>query len=369
MMPLHKDATPGEKLRYYRIMNGISQEQLGEAVGRTMWGIVNYEKEFNNLHYSEAVKFAEILGIDPEELLDEYTHFCKPGFGKAMATIRHKYLMSQKEFAKLIGAGRDDVAVWEVEWGDWHPNRDVYTRLKKLAEDIDIDLQHLAEHPEEYPDEYQIFIEKDCAKKIKYIRSRYHCFQFEFADMIGGIGRSAVGFWENGSTVPQRQSYDSIKNLAEAKGIDIDILNRDPDYYRNDYFHFIDRDYGKKIFYLRLLYDMTQEEFGKMIGCSGNTMSEWEAENVIPGREYFEQLKSMAEDKGINLSEWNEDPTLYRDAYTEFKKLQTWKKIKELRSAYGLSQTEFAKLIGISKTSYNVWESENRHRYPSRPFF
>ena len=70
--------TPGEKLKYYRIAKGMSQEELGEKVGRSKWGIVNFEKGFNNIHYEDALKFAEILDIDAEELIDEYSAFCSP---------------------------------------------------------------------------------------------------------------------------------------------------------------------------------------------------------------------------------------------------------------------------------------------------
>ena len=33
-------------------------------------------------YYKNAVLIGKALNIDPEELMDEYTRFCLPGFGK-----------------------------------------------------------------------------------------------------------------------------------------------------------------------------------------------------------------------------------------------------------------------------------------------
>ena len=49
-------------------------------LGNSSWFINNFEKRFNPIYYEDAVKFAEILEINPEELLDEYTRFCRPGY-------------------------------------------------------------------------------------------------------------------------------------------------------------------------------------------------------------------------------------------------------------------------------------------------
>ncbi|WP_155991560.1 hypothetical protein [Oribacterium sp. FC2011] len=51
-------------------------------MGITNWGIVNIEKGFNPIYYKDAVAFGKTLGIDPDVLLNEYTMFCKPGYGK-----------------------------------------------------------------------------------------------------------------------------------------------------------------------------------------------------------------------------------------------------------------------------------------------
>ena len=141
-MPMFKrpeNATPGEILRYYRAKNGVSKAELGEALGTTDFGVVNLEKGFNPIHYKDAVAAGALLNLDPEELLDEYTRFCKPGYGKNIKKIRAAYGVSQREFAELVGVSRSTVSIWEAEIKDSHPNRDTYRKLMEMAAEKGVD--------------------------------------------------------------------------------------------------------------------------------------------------------------------------------------------------------------------------------------
>lgn len=368
-IPSLDDSTPGGKLKYYRIVKGLSQEELGEKVGRTKWGIVNYEKGFNNIHYEDAVKLSEILDIGVDELIDEYTAFCSPGYGERIAKIRHLCGLTQEEFAKQIGATRNAVGRWEIEFNKNRPGREFYQKIKEIAESIDIDINKIIADPDHYEDEYIRFVEKDCAKKVLYIRCKYGIFQSEFAELVGLENDSVVSSWESGKTIPLRKNYSLIKSAAIAAGIDISKLNEDPDFYADEYLNFIRQDAGKKIHYLRVLYDLTEESFGQMLGCSGNTISEWESENCIPSRRYYSSLQSLARKKGINLSDWNDNPEAYRDHFLEFRGPGSCDKIKRVRKAYGMSQEKFAKLVGVSKRSVGLWEDYSKERFPSRKYY
>ena len=135
-MPVPKpsdEAEPGDILRFYREQQGISQEDLGKVVGITNWGIVNIEKGFNPIYYKDAVAFGKTLGIDPDVLLNEYTRFCKPGYGKRIKTIRNLYGVSQYDFAEMLGADRSTVSVWEAEVEEHHPNPENYLRLEDCS--------------------------------------------------------------------------------------------------------------------------------------------------------------------------------------------------------------------------------------------
>ncbi len=79
------------------------------------------------------------MNLDPEELLDEYTRFCKPGYGKKIKKIRAAYSVSQREFAEHVGVSRSTVSIWEAEIKDSHPNRDTYRKLMEMAAEKGVD--------------------------------------------------------------------------------------------------------------------------------------------------------------------------------------------------------------------------------------
>ncbi len=113
----------------------LSQEQLAQKFGQSRHYINNFEKGFNPIYYSDACRFGNILAVDPEVFLDEYTKFCMPGYGSRIRKIRAAYGLSQNEFARLLGTTRCTEGLWEVEYKDHHPKRETYRKLMKLAAD------------------------------------------------------------------------------------------------------------------------------------------------------------------------------------------------------------------------------------------
>ena len=91
------DASPGEKLWYYRELREMTREELGEKIGLKAGGVQNLEGQNNAIHYKNALKIGEILNIDPETLLDEYTRFCGPGCGERVKQIRFAWKMTQED--------------------------------------------------------------------------------------------------------------------------------------------------------------------------------------------------------------------------------------------------------------------------------
>ncbi len=128
------EASPGEKLRYYRELRQMTLREMASRLGITRNGVLNYEKGFNPIYYPEAVRIGQILRVEPEILLDDYTMFCRPGYGKRIRAIRRLYNLSQARFAKVNGWSRATVGVWEAEIRNHHPSRDAYHQLLRLAE-------------------------------------------------------------------------------------------------------------------------------------------------------------------------------------------------------------------------------------------
>lgn len=65
----------GEKIRNARLAKGMTQEELGKALGKQKAAIAKYEKGIVvNIKRSTLQKMADVLGIAPSELIFE-TYF------------------------------------------------------------------------------------------------------------------------------------------------------------------------------------------------------------------------------------------------------------------------------------------------------
>ena len=89
--------------------------------------IQNYESKRSELYYENARLFADVLNIDVDLLLDDYTRFTSPGFGDKIKSIRHQMGLSQSRFATVIGVTRSTVSIWEIEYH--RPSRAACQRL------------------------------------------------------------------------------------------------------------------------------------------------------------------------------------------------------------------------------------------------
>ena len=107
--------------------------------GQSRHYINNFEKGFNPIYYSDAVRFGDILSVDPEVFLDDYTRFCRKGYGRKIRRVRSAYGLSQSGFAELLGTTRCTESLWEVEYQDHHPKREMYHKLMKLAAEKGVD--------------------------------------------------------------------------------------------------------------------------------------------------------------------------------------------------------------------------------------
>lgn len=110
-----KEAPPHQQLTYYRELRGLSKEELARRVGVPLFEIVDYEDQFLDIYDEQAEKLAEVLQIDKELLLDDYTRFVAPGYGKRIKAIRGDLGVSQKRMSELLGVNRSTVSIWEIE--------------------------------------------------------------------------------------------------------------------------------------------------------------------------------------------------------------------------------------------------------------
>ena len=342
-------------MRYYRMASGLSQEDLGARLGMTTWGLINLESGFNDIQFEDAHKLGEILNVDPNEFLDEYSNFCGPGYGKRIASIRHAMGLTQEQLADKMGVVRSTVGTWESEYDNHHPAREMYELLKQFAAEHGIDIVLQVATPEKYVDEYERFVAQDWGKKIRQIRLCYGMIPSDFAEMLGCEEQTLI-HWELECAKPLRRYFGTIKKLAIDKKIKLDGLNKNPDRYTSDFENFIARDCGRKIKSIRMAYDMTQNEFGQLIGCCDVAVSNWEIGRCTPELKYFRTIEKVAKKKKITIRKLNENPDLCEDHFEIFCRSAYWNIIKMLRKELGLRQSDLAEILSVSESIISYWE-------------
>ena len=111
-----KNARKGRWLEFIRVQKGISRQEMADKLGITYGAAFNLENGFNPIHYKYAKAIGDFLEIDYKSLMDDYTLFCQPGYGKRIQIIRLQCDYTQTEFAKLLGVDRSTLAIWECEF-------------------------------------------------------------------------------------------------------------------------------------------------------------------------------------------------------------------------------------------------------------
>jgi transcriptional regulator with XRE-family HTH domain len=66
------DEYVGKRLRYRRLLLGLSQEAIGNLTGITFQQVQKYEKGLNRIAISRLYEFAQILNVSIEWFLDGY---------------------------------------------------------------------------------------------------------------------------------------------------------------------------------------------------------------------------------------------------------------------------------------------------------
>jgi transcriptional regulator with XRE-family HTH domain len=70
--PLSVDAHVGNKLRTRRVLAGMSQTELGRAVGITFQQVQKYEKAANRVSAGHLYAFAQALSCTPDDFFEGY---------------------------------------------------------------------------------------------------------------------------------------------------------------------------------------------------------------------------------------------------------------------------------------------------------
>ena len=128
--------TAGKTLRYYRIHKGYTTRELANLVGVVPATITLYENDKNPIKYKTAVLLADILEIDRQLLLDDYTTFVDYPCNALLHEVRSKLSLNQSQMAQRIGIASNAYSAWERATRT--PRRKEYEKILPLIKEANI---------------------------------------------------------------------------------------------------------------------------------------------------------------------------------------------------------------------------------------
>lgn len=105
-----------DKLRYYRHVNGLEQQEVAAYVGLHRGTYAGYEtlgvRDYYPLDKLSAL--AGLFDVPLEYLLDDYNAFLYKGQGRQVRALRGRMGLSRREFADRLGVWPSTVRDWET---------------------------------------------------------------------------------------------------------------------------------------------------------------------------------------------------------------------------------------------------------------
>ena len=100
------DKHVGSRVRMRRMLVGMSQEKLGEALGLTFQQVQKYEKGTNRIGASRLHRIASVLGVPIEFFYDGAPHgsAAAPGFAESSSSTYVSDFLSTGEGVQLVKA-------------------------------------------------------------------------------------------------------------------------------------------------------------------------------------------------------------------------------------------------------------------------
>lgn len=126
--------SPGEYMRYYRQLRGLTTSKLAEKLNIVPATVLGYEQGRFPIPYDIAVLLAEELQISESLLFDDFCVFIGAPYTELLHTVRKRYGLNQVDFAENAGISPSIYAKWES--GSRRPSRKMYQQLKAFYPEI-----------------------------------------------------------------------------------------------------------------------------------------------------------------------------------------------------------------------------------------
>lgn len=103
----------GSRIKYYRLLNNLTQEDLSILSGLDRCTINRYENALVSHSLDLINKVSIALKINPLIIYDDYLEFISNDFGSKIKHIRKE--LTQQEFSKILNVHKYTIARWESE--------------------------------------------------------------------------------------------------------------------------------------------------------------------------------------------------------------------------------------------------------------
>jgi len=108
--------TISDKLRFYRLQNGLEQKDVAKIIGISRSDYSHYENNSRDYYPAEVMdRLAKLFKVNIYDLLDDYNIFLYNGQGQQIQALRKKHNLTQKELANLLNVQLVRIKRWESE--------------------------------------------------------------------------------------------------------------------------------------------------------------------------------------------------------------------------------------------------------------
>lgn len=109
--------TTADKLRYYRHVRGLEQQEVAVYIGLYRGTYAGYETPGARDYYpvDKLTALAELFNVPLEYLLDDYNRFLYKGQGRQVQALRERMGLSRRELADRLDIWPSTVRDWETE--------------------------------------------------------------------------------------------------------------------------------------------------------------------------------------------------------------------------------------------------------------
>ncbi|MCQ4921576.1 helix-turn-helix domain-containing protein [Tissierella carlieri] len=121
-------STIGSRIKYYRLLNNLTQEQLAIKSNVDRCTINRYENNLVDYSLDIVNEIAIALEIIPSLIYDDYLNFISSNYGDEIQYMRRSLKLTQEEFGDILGVHKKTIRMWEKQQA--YPTRENFIKIK-----------------------------------------------------------------------------------------------------------------------------------------------------------------------------------------------------------------------------------------------